>query len=197
MSSLQRARYKKQLAEKIIQELQLIEKWSKIGTCHLVGAAAYDLIVSPDIDFETFSDEIHPEHIMQELAPLVANPNVIELKYHDYSKMDFNGHYFKLIYKEQGTEWTIDMWLFSTNKEGALSRDMVPLMNKYLTNTSREIILDIKEALIEKKLEFSSIFIYQAVLEYGIKNIDEFLLWTTTNNTNIPFHWQPKLLVEI
>lgn len=195
MNSLQRARYKKQQAKKIIQELQLIEKWSTVGDCHLVGAAAYDLIVSPDIDFETFSDDIHPEHIMLELAPLVANPNVVELKYHDYSKTDFNGHYFKLIYNEQGTEWTIDMWLFSTNKEGALSRDMVPFMKKYLTNTSREIILDIKEALIEKNLEFSSIFIYQAVLEYGIKNIDEFLLWTTTNNTNIPFHWKPKILV--
>lgn len=195
MSSLQRALHKKQQAKKIIQELQLIEKWSKIGTCHLVGAAAYDLIVSPDIDFETFCDEIHPNRIMQELAPLVAYPNVIELKYHDYSKTNFNGHYFKLIYTEQDTEWTIDMWLFSTNKEGALSRDMVPLMKKLLTNSSREIILDIKEALIERSLQFPSIFIYQAVLEYGIKNIDDFLLWTTTNNTSIPFHWQPKLLI--
>ncbi|WP_148113928.1 hypothetical protein, partial [Candidatus Kurthia intestinigallinarum] len=167
MSSLQRALHKKQQAKKIIQELQLIEKWSKIGTCHLVGAAAYDLIVSPDIDFETFCDEIHPDRIMQELAPLVANPNVMELKYHDYSKTDFNGHYFKLVYKEQDTEWTIDMWLFSTNKEGALSRDMVPLMKRLLTNSSRKIILDIKEALIERSLQFPSIFIYQAVLEYG------------------------------
>lgn len=193
MSSLQRALHKKQQAKKIIQELQLSEKWSKIGDCHLVGAAAYDLIVSPDIDFETFCDEIHPDRIMQELAPLVANPNVMELKYHDYSKTDFNGHYFKLVYKERDTEWTIDMWLFSTNKEGALSRDMVPLMKRLLTNSSRKIILDIKEALIERSLQFPSIFIYQAVLEYGIKNIDDFLLWTTTNNTSIPFHWQPKL----
>lgn len=195
MNSLNRALHKKQQAEKIIQELQLVEKWSKIGECYIVGATAYDLIVTPDIDLETFCDKTNPQQIMQELAVLVANPNVIELKYHDYSKTNFKGHYFKLIYQEQQTEWMIDMWLFSNKREGALSRDLVPFMKNHLTNETREIILDIKEALIERNLEFSSIFIYQAVLEFGITNVDDFLLWTTTNNTTIPFHWQPKLLI--
>lgn len=194
MNSLNRALHKKQQATKIIKELQLIEKWSKVGDCFIVGATAYNLIVTPDIDLETFCDEINPQLIMQELAVLVANPNVIELKYHDFSKTDFNGHYFKLIYQELGIEWTIDMWLFSNNREGALSRDLVPFMKRHLTNETREIILDIKEALIDRNKDVSSIFIYQAVLEFGIKNVDDFLLWTTTNNISIPFHWKPKLL---
>lgn len=193
MTSLDRAFQKKQQAEKILNELQLIEKWNTIGECYIVGATAYDLIVTPDIDLETFCDEIHPQKIMQELAILVANPNVLELKYHDYSKSDFDGHYFKIIYQAEETEWTIDMWLFSNKRNGALSRDLVPFMKAHLTSETREIILDIKEALIERQEDYSSIFIYQAVLEFGIKNVEDFLLWTTTHPITVPFHWQPKL----
>lgn len=124
-----------------------MEKRNEIGACFIVGATAYDLIVKPDIDLETFCEEIKPEIIMQELAVLLANPNVIELKYRDYSKSDFNGHYFKLVYQAQEVQWTID------------------------TTETRKIILDIKEALIEKEQDFSSIFIYQAVLEFSVKNV--------------------------
>ena len=168
MDSLNRAFLKKQQATKILDELQLVEKWNKVGKCHLVGATAYDLIVTPDIDLETFCDEINPQEIMKELGILVMNPNVIELKYRDYSKTTFQGHYFKLLYRVEDTVWTIDMWLFSNTREGALSRDLVPFMKKYLTNETRKIILDIKEGLIEQNQDFSSIFIYQAVLEYGV-----------------------------
>lgn len=196
MTSLNRAFLNKQQAEKILKELQLIEKWNEIGDCFVVGATAYDLIVKPDIDLETFCEEIKPEIIMQELAVLLANPNVIEFKYRDYSKSEFNGHYFKLVYQAQEVQWTIDMWLFSINREGALSRDIVPFMKNYLTTGTREIILDIKEALIEKEQDFSSVFIYQAVLEFGVKNVDEFIIWSTTHNTTVPYHWRPKAIVS-
>ncbi len=192
MNSLKRALHKKQQAEKILRELQLIEKWNEIGDCFVVGATAYDLIVTPDIDLETFCEEIDPARIMKELAVLLGNPNVLELKYHDYSKSDFNGHYFKLVYVVQEVHWTIDMWLFSNNREGALSRDIVPFMKETLTTETREIILDIKEALMKKEQDFSSVFIYQAVLEFGVNNINDFLEWTITHNTTVPYHWRPK-----
>lgn len=192
MNSLKRAFHKKQQAEKILRELQLIEKWNEIGDCFVVGATAYDLIVTPDIDLETFCEEINPARIMKELAVLLGNPNVLELKYYDYSKSDFNGHYFKLVYQVQEVHWTIDMWLFSNNREGALSRDIVPFMKETLTMETREIILDIKEALMKKKQDFSSVFIYQAVLEFGVNNVNDFLEWTITHNTKVPYHWRPK-----
>ena len=179
MNSLKRAFHKKQQAEKILRELQLIEKWNEIGDCFVVGATAYDLIVTPDIDLETFCEEINPVRIMKELSVLLANPNVLELKYHDYSKSDFNGHYFKLVYQVQEVHWTIDMWLFSNNREGPLSRDIVPF-------------LDIKEALMKKEQDFSSVFIYQAVLDFGVNNVNDFLEWTITHNTTVPYHWRSK-----
>lgn len=194
MNSLERAAKRKQQAEKILNELKLIERWDTVGNCFIVGAAAYDLIVTPDIDLETFSELPNPQTIMNELALLTQHKNVIELKYRDYTGTDFNGHYFKLIYKADEIEWNIDMWLFSSERSGALSRDLVPFMKDNLTEESRRAILDIKEALLELNEKYSSIFIYQAVLEFGIRHIDDFLEWAKNHNTTVPFHWQPKLL---
>lgn len=191
MNRLMRAAQKKEQAYAILEELQLLEKWRSIGDCYVVGATAYNLIVTPDIDIETFCDNPEPSKIMSTLASLVCHPNVIELKYHDYTQQDFQGHYFKLIYLKKEIEWTIDMWLFSNERQGALSRDLVPYMTTYLTVQNREAILAIKEALILRQLDFSSIFIYQAVMEFGVQTIDEFLKWTETHPTTVPFHWQP------
>ncbi|MFJ6268314.1 hypothetical protein ACIQ1D_11350 [Lysinibacillus xylanilyticus] len=192
MNSLERAAKRKLQAEKILDELQLIQKWNTVGNCFIVGAAAYDLIVTPDIDIETFCKVPNPQIIMSELALLTLNKNVIELKYRDYTSTDFNGHYFKLIYQSEGIDWNIDMWLFSNERSGALSRDLVQFMKDNLTEETRKAILEIKEALLELNEKYSSIFIYQAVLEYGVKHIDGFLAWTKNHNTTVPFHWQPN-----
>ncbi len=192
MNSLDRANRKKGRALKILDELQLMQRWSTIGTCFVVGATAYDLIVSPDIDMETFSDELIPEKVMMALAPLVDNQNVVELKYKNYMDSDYQGYYFKIIYLANQEEWNIDMWLFSNGRQGALSKDLVPFMKKALTETSRKAILDIKEALLETNLSYSSIFIYQAVIEFGIRNVNEFLEWTKNHATNLLIDWTPN-----
>jgi len=63
VNSLERANKRKTRAMQILDELQLIQKWSTVGDCYLVGATAYNLIVSPDIDMETFSEELNPEKL--------------------------------------------------------------------------------------------------------------------------------------
>ncbi|MFD1851961.1 hypothetical protein [Oceanobacillus bengalensis] len=194
MNSLERAAKRKLQAEKILNELQLIQKWNTVGDCYIVGSVAYDLIVTPDIDIETFCKEPNPQIIMSKLALLTLNKNVVELKYRDYTSTDFNGHYFKLIYQFEGIDWNIDMWLFSNNRSGALSRDLLEFMKDNLTEETRKAILDIKESLLKLNEKYSSIFIYQAVLEFGVRNIDDFLEWTKNHNTTVPFHWQPNTI---
>ncbi|MFJ7646818.1 hypothetical protein ACIQ1H_04665 [Lysinibacillus sp. NPDC097279] len=192
MNSLERANKRKTRAMKILDELQLIQKWSTVGDCYLVGATAYNLIVSPDIDMETFSEELNPDKIMKELASLINNKNVLELKFKNYMESDFQGFYFKIIYLDNQEEWNIDMWLFSNERQGALSKDLVPLMKKALSNTTRQAILEIKEALLQENLIYSSIYIYQAVLDYGVSNVTDFLAWTKNHNTNGLIPWKPQ-----
>ncbi|MGE7843802.1 hypothetical protein ACQKNX_23850 [Lysinibacillus sp. NPDC093712] len=192
MNSIERANKRKVKAIRILDELQLIQKWSTVGNCFLVGATAYDLIVSLDIDMETFSENVNPEKIMSELTSLINNKNVLELKYKNYIESDFKGFYFKIIYLDNEEEWNIDMWLFSNDRQGALSRDLVPLMKKALSETTRKAILEIKEALLEDNLNYSSIFIYQAVLDYGVSNVTDFLAWSKNHDTNQLIQWKPR-----
>ena len=192
VNSLERANKRKTRAMKILDELQLIQKWSTVGDCYLVGATAYNLIVSPDIDMETFSEELNPDKIMKELASLINNKNVLELKFKNYMESDFQGFYFKIIYLDNQEEWNIDMWLFSNERQGALSKDLVPLMKKALSDTTRQAILEIKEALLQENLIYSSIYIYQAVLDYGVSNVTDFLAWTKNHNTNELIPWKPQ-----
>ncbi len=192
LNSLERANKRKTRAMQILDELQLIQKWSTVGDCYLVGATAYNLIVSPDIDMETFSEELNPDKIMKELASLINNKNVLELKFKNYMDSDFQGFYFKIIYLDNQEEWNIDMWLFSNERQGALSKDLVPLMKKALSDTTRQAILEIKEALLQENLIYSSVYIYQAVLDYGVSNVTDFLAWTKNHNTNGLIPWKPQ-----
>lgn len=195
VNSLERANKRKTRAMQILDELQLIQKWSTVGDCYLVGATAYNaynLIVSPDIDMETFSEELNPDKIMKELASLINNKNVLELKFKNYMDSDFQGFYFKIIYLDNQEEWNIDMWLFSNERQGALSKDLVPLMKKALSDTNRQAILEIKEALLQENLIYSSVYIYQAVLDYGVSNVTDFLAWTKNHNTNGLIPWKPQ-----
>jgi len=131
MEVLKRARHKRRVAEGILDELELLQKWSEIGDPHLVGAVAYDLIVSPDIDIETFCSDPRPDQAMAFLSELSGHPNVIEIKYRNYLDSPFDGLYFKLLYtSDDNTTWNIDMWLFASSRKGALSRDLVTDMTQ-------------------------------------------------------------------
>ena len=47
-------------------------------------------------------------------------------------------------------------------------------MKNHLTEETRKAILNIKEAMLHLPIPYASIFIYQAVLELGIRHVDEF-----------------------
>ncbi|MFB7157281.1 hypothetical protein [Lysinibacillus sp. NPDC056232] len=45
MALIERASKRKETANLILEELELIEKWNTIGQAYVVGATAYDLLV--------------------------------------------------------------------------------------------------------------------------------------------------------
>lgn len=193
MEIVERALQRKSVAEEILIELELLEKWSEIGDTYLVGAAAYNLIVSPDIDIETFCANPHPHKPMEFLTALSNNPNVMEIKYRNYLGTSFDGLYFRLLYKTQDEIiWNIDMWLFSSERKGALSRDLVQEINQALTAENRYLILMIKEELIEREIAYPSIFIYEAVIDSHIQSMEEFLSWIEKQDVNKLTAWKPR-----
>ncbi len=53
---LERARARRQQALDLAADLELVERWSRVGQVRQVGAVAYDLVVSRDLDYEVFTD---------------------------------------------------------------------------------------------------------------------------------------------
>jgi len=190
---LKRAQERKETASLILKELALLEKWNTIGQAYVVGATAYDLLVDQDIDIETFCVRPNVAEAMSILADLTGNPKVLELKYRNYLETPFNGYYFKIQYEHAPLEiWNIDMWLFSETGKGPLSRDLVSLMNDSLTIESRKYILNIKEELLKKSMVLPSIYVYEAVLDYDIRRIDDFLNWMEKQNVDSQTNWRPS-----
>ncbi|MEB2301492.1 hypothetical protein LAV72_17950 [Lysinibacillus xylanilyticus] len=193
MELLERAQKRKETAMLILEELELIEKWNTIGEAYVVGATAYDLLVDQDIDIETFCVRPNAAEAMTILSDLTSNPKVLELKYRNYLETPFNGIYFKIQYEQMPSEiWNIDMWLFSETRNGPLSRDLVSLMNDFLTNESRKYILNIKEELLKKSITLPSIYVYEAVLDYDIQCTEDFLNWMDQQDVDIQTNWRPS-----
>ncbi|MFF2794034.1 hypothetical protein [Lysinibacillus xylanilyticus] len=190
---LERASKRKVTAMRILEDLELIEKWNTIGQAYVVGATAYDLLVDQDIDIETFCVRPNAAKAMSILSDLTSNPKVLELKYRNYSETPFNGYYFKIQYEQMPSEiWNIDMWLFSEIRNGPLSRDLVPIMNDSLTIESRKYILNIKEELLKKSLVLPSIYVYRAVLDHDIQCTEHFLNWMEQQDIDNQTNWRPS-----
>lgn len=192
MDVLNRSKQMTAEANTILDELGLRKKWSALGDVHIVGAMSYDLMVKPDIDIEIFSDSPKPSQALNLLHDLAEHPRIIEIKYRNHLNTPFNGFYFKMTYEsETRLLWNIDMWLFHSNRQGPVSRDLVDGMTASLTNSSRELILLIKEDILRKNLDYPSIFIYQAVLDGHIQHVDEFYDWVKTINLDCLTDWTP------
>ena len=74
---LSRAETRQQIAEHILQELDLVNRWSQFGQCNLVGAGTYRLVVAPDIDIENWRLSVDGKAVSKPLS----------LKYADLLKM--------------------------------------------------------------------------------------------------------------
>ena len=48
-SVLERAEARQEIAEHILQELHLVNRWGQFGTCNVIGAVAYHLVVARDV----------------------------------------------------------------------------------------------------------------------------------------------------
>jgi hypothetical protein len=193
--ALERALNRLQIARQILAELQLMERWRAFGNPVLVGAAAYGLVVAPDIDMEIFCDEPKIEDGFEVLRACALHPQVRKARFTNALNGPDMGLYWQLRYQhEDGQEWKIDMWSMGRDHPGPLSAALVEPMNRALTDQTRQAILEIKEGIrLEPQLQCSSIHVYRAVLEDGVGNVEQFRLWRVNNPTSGLSDWMPKV----
>ena len=178
-------------AHEVLGKLQLLEILSKYGKPEIVGSVALGLMTWPDIDIEVVTDL--KEEYMWEVAKHLFNFfNVIDVGIADHTKGKVphlpKGLYISARYKEEKSEnkWKIDIWLKDPKQEREqLSVDWI---KSRLTDENRKIIFEIKSELASHPQYRKTIFsvdIYDAVLEEGVKNLEEFKNYLKESNREL------------
>jgi hypothetical protein len=102
------------------------------------------------------------------------------------------GLYFQIKYKDyEGEVWKIDMWLMAHDHPGPCAMDLVKPLVAVLDESKRRMILNLKEKAKEGNLKVASIKIYEAVIDYNIENLDEFMTWYESQSQGLTF-WKPR-----
>jgi hypothetical protein len=194
MDVIERAAKKRQVAQAILEDLGLLEKWRRFGRPVLVGALSFDLVVASDIDMEVYCPDLRIEHGFQVLTECALHPRVTAAQFLNCLSTPDQALYWQLRYRaDDGEEWKVDMW--SAPEDYALPRGehFVQPMRDALDPTTRKAILTLKEARAEGKLPaIISIDFYRAVLDGGVRDVEQFRQWLQSNETGVLTDWKPK-----
>jgi hypothetical protein len=190
---LRRQQVRQRAAREILGRLRLLDSWAEAGVPKLVGAAAYGLMVAPDIDIEIFCDVPTVDPGFAIVSELAREPSIWKVRFSNELDRPDRGLYWQLRYRADDAEvWKVDMWLLGHDHPGPRSVDLVEPMKRALTDETRAAILEIKEALFGQP-GVHSIEIYEAVLEDGVRSATEFSAWRTRREPSGLTSWRPTL----
>jgi hypothetical protein len=193
---LERAEKRWKRARRIIDELDLIGRWSRFGEPVVVGSVSTGLVVAPDIDMEIYAADPQIAQGFQVMAEVAESSNVVRVDF----KNDFDTRgqwlYWEIHYQDEDRVlWNIETYFCGTGDPYAhMSERLTEAMAKVLTDEHRVAILAIKEALCESGLmkDLKSTDIYRAVMDDSIRTVDTFLEWIKTNKAERIEEWLPK-----
>ena len=172
---------RKRTADKILYKTGLWEQLCKIGRPHVIGSYKMDMMAwnDLDIDIENQSMSMDKLYELTNYIFRIFHPLWYEAKEEitDEGKtVWFHGFHTMA----DGELWNLDLWFFdmeTIDKAERYCNNIVKMVNQ--TPGSRERIIAIKQELLERRLydffNYSSMDVYRAVLEQGIRNTDELL----------------------
>ncbi|MCP4642189.1 MAG: hypothetical protein GY851_17225 [bacterium] len=189
----ERAEQRRLTAEGILEDLELLKRWERYGTPFVVGAVAYDLVVSPDIDLEVYCPGLHVDHGFEVLRECARHPSVTETRFVDCLDKTDNGYYWQIECRGcDGQVWKIDTWSVEADYALPASRDLVEPMRAALTDDTRAAILGLKEARQDDPaLTCLSVDLYRAVIDDGVRSRDDLDRWLRENATDGLSDWKP------
>ena len=174
-------------ASNVLRELDLVDRLAAAGRPVLVGSAAANLMVVPDIDFSILCPGDPDTGAIFRIGHLVFDHPCVERAYVVESRElfrpvpgpEFDGVYLGIRYYDggsrAGTEWRIDCWFFPET----LPRPDILMRDRLFAASleERAAILRVKQALLAAgryKRDAHGIDVYQAVLDRGVRTMDEF-----------------------
>jgi hypothetical protein len=177
-------------ARQVIGDLNLLGVLGRVGSVRLIGSYVTGLIVWRDLDLQVLSPGLSAARAWEVVQPLAAHSRVHEVRFLDQAGANsFSGdprdgrHYFQLHYRTiRSDDWKLDVsfWLSGEPRENEVAYQ--ENLARRLNLGARLAILWIKGLWVESPerrdraygREVSSVDIYDAVLEHGVRTPEEF-----------------------
>ena len=164
----------KEEANRILDELQLMQYLSGLGTPKVVGSVALDLIVKLDLDIHLLLPHPNLFAAVNEITEyLLDHPKIREVRITDW-RVSGGLKIGVDVYPEASGDWSIDIWV--TDQIATTAFDLVPELLQKLTPETRRTIMQIKEHYYSKGelRDGLSLKIYRAVLDAGVRSVEDF-----------------------
>ncbi len=168
-------------ANRILYDLGLLNELNKYGLPHLIGSAKMNLMAWNDLDIDVENDSMSLDklYLLTNYILNTFNPTWYEAKEEineQGNKVWFHGFEFYL----DNELWNVDIWF--------LDKSTIEKAEKYCDDISvkisekeqlRTAIIKIKQDLIKQNLysfdKYTSMDVYDAVINKGITNIEDFI----------------------
>lgn len=182
-------------AQAIVEHYRFEKIFGSLGKFEYEGSYRYKLMVKPDIDAHVYADEIDKEKVADIARQYLLRDDMIRVLVMDHRihsktlepRPGFpQGVYFGLRWAWEGELWNLDLWIFPQSEKKD-PEFFVENWHKQLTPEQHDDILLLKHQLKEASLynvEFHSVDVYRAVVNDGIKTVEEIKGWRKTH----PFH---------
>ncbi|SDS74598.1 hypothetical protein [Microlunatus soli] len=182
----------------IMHRLDLLRRWSEVGSVELVGSVALDVVVKPDIDLAIYVDVLDPARAFAALTPLSEVPGMVQtINYVDGRQWPIHGLYWQISTIDDGEEWTIDCWVLNSDRDQDSQHDVARSTRRAAEDIrrrpdARATILGIKHEAIERGRPVHGRWLYEAVLDDGIRTLDEYAGWMGNQDPNERSTWMPR-----
>lgn len=167
-------------ANRILYDLGLLNELNKYGTPHLIGSAKMNLMAWNDLDIDVENDSMSLDKLYRLTNYILNtfNPTWYEAKEENNeqgNKVWFQGFEFYL----DNEFWNVDIWFLDKSTIEKAEKYCDDIKAKIKTNDGlKTAIIDIKQELIKRNLylfdKYTSMDVYDAVLNKGIMNIETF-----------------------
>ncbi len=170
----------KKKADILLSQTGLLEDLKKFGDVQTSGAYSGNVMLSGDIDVTVIrQDPYSAEEVLEILKELY-----LKSKFRSYFiKGDWdddrkgnefpNGHYMGLKQRLDGEKWKVDIWFMSEEEFRKRQSDFLDIGKRKFSEEERLVILNLKKERNDHVLDISSQQIYEAVLNGGIRTLEE------------------------
>lgn len=168
-------------ANRILNDYGLINELKKYGNPHIIGSCKMNMMAWNDLDIDVENDSMSLEKLHQLTNYILNNfnPTWYEAKEEineQGNKVWFHGFEFYL----DSELWNVDIWFFDKVTIQKAEKYWDDMSKKVAENELlRNVIIEIKQELIKRHLysfdKYTSMDVYDAVLNKGIMNTDSFI----------------------